>query len=644
MPVLGVHQRPWASELACFRASNARQRQPASVGVVTVADTVSNPTVSPRHLVSRHHSLYDIDIKVVLSGTVDGFPLCPPMALQQEAPMRPVIPKLLILFSVLLLATTSAASQELQTPDGTWIGFAQAGDWEVFLELLMVDEPDPSVKVVRMWPGRPGAETGIEISDSGIRFELEFSIGMVRFDGHQEGSAINGTLELDESLGRFSIRRMIDFAPLDFQPYEGSYELEDGRTVYVRRHDNVQQSPPFPVTGGSYFLFDDSGRYRRLYPIAPNRFVAAEKLSDSGPFFSELEFVRETDDDAGGLRWQLNGQPALSGTRKTVYRQEDVTIVGESVRLEGRLLVPSAPGPHPAVVLLHGLGAFSRNMAGPFLIADYLASRGVAVLEYDKRGVGGSTGGHPFNDRVSEYASDAVHATEYLSLRPDIDPDRIGLLGVSAGAGVAAVAGGQSEKISFLVLVSGRGVSFAEAWPPDEVVGNLESQLRARGFEEEAVQDAIRVAELDLAYSLRGERWEELEDAITKYRDAPWFATTWMGWTGATTRDHKYWSRYSQPVEDDPQLALRALRVPILAIWGELDRTFPPQVHKPGLANLLAETGHPDYKLVEFSNTGHGMNEIPPGKPLRGRGIAEGYFETVGGWLDKRLEVNQDKR
>ena len=39
MPVLGVRWRPWALESACLRASSVRQRQLASVGVVTVADT-----------------------------------------------------------------------------------------------------------------------------------------------------------------------------------------------------------------------------------------------------------------------------------------------------------------------------------------------------------------------------------------------------------------------------------------------------------------------------------------------------------------------------------------------------------------------------------------------------------------------------
>jgi pimeloyl-ACP methyl ester carboxylesterase len=540
--------------------------------------------------------------------------------------------------AVLSLATLSACSPDSGIPAGTWIGFAQVDDWETFLELFITNTPNPSVRVVRMWPGQPGAEAHLKMLDSGFQFELESPVGTVRFEGRQERSALDGTLELAESQGRFSLRRMIAFAPLDFQPYEGAYELTDKRTVYVRRHDNVQQSAPYPVTGASYFLFDDSGRYRRLYPVAPDRFVAAERLSDTGSFFSELAFIRQAAGDVGAIRWQVEGKPDISGNRKTTYRQEDVGIESGNVRLTGRLLMPSELGPHPAVVVLHGLGAFTRNMAGPFKIADYLANRGVAVLSYDKRGVGGSTGGHPVNSRVSEYAADALLAVAYLAGRTEIDPSRIGLLGVSDGARVAAVAGGQSEQVAFLVLVSGRGLSFAETWPPDEVVDNLVAQLRARGFEEDEIQSAVRVAELDLAYSLNGEGWEELEDAIATYRDEPWFGVTQLGWVGADARDHRYWSRYNPPAEDDPQLALRRLRVPILAIWGELDPTFPPRVHKPGLEKLLVEAGHPDYTLLEFPNAGHGLEDTPPGKPSRGRGLADGYLETVGEWLKERFD------
>jgi len=520
---------------------------------------------------------------------------------------------------------------------GTWVGFAQVDDWERFLELRITDTPNPSVRVARMRPGRPGVEADLEIRDLVIRFDLDLPVGSIRFEGRQEGRTLDGRLELAESQGRFSLRQRIDFAPLDFQPYEGAYELADDRTVYVRRHDNVQQSPPYPVVGASYFLFDDSGRYWRLYPVAPDRFAAAEVLSDAAPFFSELAFVRE-EGGAVALRWQVEGEPAISGARKTDYRQEEVTIEGESTRLTGRLLMPLEPGPHSAVVLLHGLGAFTRNMAGPFLIADYMANRGVAVLTYDKRGVGGSTGGDPVSSRVSEYAGDALLAVEYLAGRADVDPGRVGLLGVSDGARVAVVAGGRSERIAFLVLVSGRGLSFTEAWPPDEMVNNLVPQLRARGVEEDAIQNAVRLTELDLAYSLNGEGWDQLEDAIATYRDELWFAMTQLGWAGVDTQDHRYWSRYHPPAEDDAQLALKSLRMPVLAIWGELDPTFPPRLHKPGLEKQLVEAGHPDYTLLEFPNAGHGLADNPPGKPLRGRGLAEGFLEAVGKWLEERRD------
>ncbi len=52
MPVLGVSQRLWALESASIRVRNARQRQPASVVVVTVADTASDLSDNRSRLVT----------------------------------------------------------------------------------------------------------------------------------------------------------------------------------------------------------------------------------------------------------------------------------------------------------------------------------------------------------------------------------------------------------------------------------------------------------------------------------------------------------------------------------------------------------------------------------------------------------------
>src|SRR4051794_33792490 len=58
------------------------------------------------------------------------------------------------------------------------------------------------------------------------------------------------------------------------------------------------------------------------------------------------------------------------------------------VRLAGTLVLPAAPGPHAAVVLLHGSGPQKRDL----FMARWFAEQGIAALAYDKRGVGESAG------------------------------------------------------------------------------------------------------------------------------------------------------------------------------------------------------------------------------------------------------------
>jgi pimeloyl-ACP methyl ester carboxylesterase len=58
--------------------------------------------------------------------------------------------------------------------------------------------------------------------------------------------------------------------------------------------------------------------------------------------------------------------------------------------LAGTFIAPATPGPYPAVVLLHGSGPLTRHSFGPW--PRFFNSLGMAVLVYDKRGTGASTG------------------------------------------------------------------------------------------------------------------------------------------------------------------------------------------------------------------------------------------------------------
>ncbi len=114
------------------------------------------------------------------------------------------------------------------------------------------------------------------------------------------------------------------------------------------------------------------------------------KWSESGSD-TALEFKRS--DDPLPLRRPQNPSPPFP------YREEIVSFANApaNVQLAGTLTLPKGPGPFPAAILIAGSGPHDRdeNLAShkPFLVlADFLTRKGIAVLRYDKRGIGASTG------------------------------------------------------------------------------------------------------------------------------------------------------------------------------------------------------------------------------------------------------------
>jgi carboxymethylenebutenolidase len=127
--------------------------------------------------------------------------------------------------------------------------------------------------------------------------------------------------------------------------------------------------------------------------------------------------------------------------------------------LIGYLFRPSGPGPHAAVVMLHGRGGPYSSLAKGVYNADTLsqrhkfwgehwASKGYVVLLVDSFGPRGYWSGFPkasYDDRPSEVSEqtvrplDAYGALAYLRARPDVVRDRIGLQGWSNGAMTALV-------------------------------------------------------------------------------------------------------------------------------------------------------------------------------------------------------------
>jgi len=122
---------------------------------------------------------------------------------------------------------------------------------------------------------------------------------------------------------------------------------------------------------------------------------------------------------------------------------ETLRIVGPAGTLAAHLYLPHGAGPLPAVILCHGLTSCKQNYAD---LAQFMQGEGFAAMAYDCRGHGESAGAL---DGLAWQDVGAV--VEYLRTRPEVDAQRIGLVGASMGAHNALCAAAEYPVIRAVV-------------------------------------------------------------------------------------------------------------------------------------------------------------------------------------------------
>src|SRR5438552_11293999 len=137
--------------------------------------------------------------------------------------------------------------------------------------------------------------------------------------------------------------------------------------------------------------------------------------------------------------------------------EERVTFVSDGFTLAGVLHTPDSVGPgrRPGFLVLHGFGS-NKNSGVSVAMAKLLAGFGYAALRLDFRGCGESEG--PLGRVIClEQVEDARHALSFLATRPEVDPERIGVIGNSFGAAVAVYAAGIDRRIAACISCGGWG-------------------------------------------------------------------------------------------------------------------------------------------------------------------------------------------
>jgi pimeloyl-ACP methyl ester carboxylesterase len=329
------------------------------------------------------------------------------------------------------------------------------------------------------------------------------------------------------------------------------------------------------------------------------------------------------------------------------YLDEEVMFVNEmaDITLAGTLTIPNGVGPAPAVVLISGSGPQDRNEEifghKPFLvIADYLTRRGVVVLRFDDRGVGGS-GGDPAAATSEDFATDVLAAVDYVRSRPEVDPDRVGLVGHSEGGLIAPMATGASDDVAFLVLLAGPGVRgdllldeqrrllLTAAGAPNEYTAWLNDLNRqAVTILEEEPSDVAAAKRIN---ALAIEAFEGLDDqpaGVDPEEFAGEFellATPWM----------RFFLLY------DPAPALGSLRVPVLAINGDLDLQVSSAQNLAAIEAALQAGDNPDFEIVELNGLNHLFQTATTGLLDEYATIEETFapeaLQIIGDWILERF-------
>ena len=311
---------------------------------------------------------------------------------------------------------------------------------------------------------------------------------------------------------------------------------------------------------------------------------------------------------------RVEAPPALIRPQEPVepfpYEIEDVSFSNsaDKVQLAGTITIPQGTGPFPAAILISGSGPQDRDetIAGhkPFwVLADYLSRNGIAVLRFDDRGVGESTGDF-WSATARDHANDGWAAFQYLQTRTEIS-SQIGYIGHSEGGLSAPMIAADHSEIAFVVLMAAPGLT-------GEEILFLQTELitRAAGGTADVIATVIE---------FNGEVYEIIKSepdvsivqdrvfAIIDDLDDQELAI--LGGNRNTLKEQLVpffspWFRFF--LTYDPKPVLESLSsTPILALNGSNDLQVPSEENLKAIDQALRAAGNSDYETVEFGGLNH---------------------------------------
>jgi uncharacterized protein len=328
------------------------------------------------------------------------------------------------------------------------------------------------------------------------------------------------------------------------------------------------------------------------------------------------------------------------------YQETEVTIDNKTagIKLAGTLTMPIKNAKAPAVILVTGSGPQDRDQTildhKSFLVlADYLTRQGFAVLRLDDRGVGKS-GGNFATATTEDFATDIEAAYTYLKNYKVIDPNKIGLIGHSEGALVAAKVAANYPDVAFVVLMAGTAVPGSTL-----LVAQNEALLKAAGVPQEPLQKylQLRKAQFETAatepdvFKASGKikQLEQAAKANFTEQEQKQLGLTPQSEQAIVAQLSSPWMRYF--LKYNPATTLQTLKMPVLALNGTKDLQVPYQQNLPATETSLKAAGNKKYTIKEMPGLNHLFQTATTGMVNEygqlEETLAPAALQTISNWM-----------
>lgn len=307
--------------------------------------------------------------------------------------------------------------------------------------------------------------------------------------------------------------------------------------------------------------------------------------------------------------------------------EEEKIFENGPTRLSGTLYLARGRKAQPAIVVTHAAAFPLRDLPLYRHLKEMLPALGVAVFVYDRRGSGRSGGDLQTSD-YTLLADDALAAVRMLKADTRVDPQRVGIWGLSQGGWLALLAASRSSEPAFIIAASAPLVS-----PDVQMMFRSTNVMRVNGYPQADIEQmtATRKAVDDYMRGT-GDRAtaQRLVDAA---KTKPWFKLLYMAETVADRAS----SRWRREIEFDPLRTLDGVKVPALVIYGALDPVVPVAVSVERL-----RVAYPKFDVAVIAGADHAMQvsvpvqvQMDPARTHEQAPEAVEYFAILASWLTR---------